>query len=269
MKHEKRKDRASGRNGLRTHGQVAQRLRRSVCRMTVVFTAVMAAAAGTPAAQAQSRERAEWLAPLVDAFNAFAGQFAEIGFGYVNVTDRQLERIQGATCEVLATGHGAESVGRAVASLNPGTLQGELRELPEGSWRGDGFAEFLAYEDDLLEGEGVSDAARKLSMHLMIVHRERVEGSEPGRLLGDIFSDDGLSPERVAGTVDLVCSSRVDRRDPIKRAMWVWDLGKLVGGLAVVGINAVIAPGLPAVAVKSAVIGGVIAYSGLEQIVDL
>ena len=241
----------------------------------LVVVAVVAVVTGAPTAQAQTQEQeqTERLAPLVDTFNVFAGQLAEICFNYMNITDDGLRPMRDATCG-LTTADGREAVNHVVTSFRPGELQERLYDLPEDSWRGESFTGLLENEDEILRSSSSSAAARALSLHRMIAHRERSERSGPGGSEG-LFSAEGrramlLSPEGAGDAVDSLCRrSPVGDRHPAERARWVWAAGKFVGGLVLIGVNTAIAPGLPPWAAMSAALGGTVLASGYEDLEDL
>lgn len=227
---------------------------------------VVAAATGTSTAQAQERS-SWWLAPIVNAFNGFAEQWAEIAFHRMDIADDQLEGMRDATCG-LENQEGIEAVRSVVTSIRFEDLQESLGDLPEGSWRGERFDDFLAWENDILGGSGSSETARNISMDLMIVDRVRIHRSNLRRSGEPLYN--GLSHEGVVHSIRSLCEAFPGRARLEKRKRWAWSMFRVMGGLFLIGANVAASPYIQApFAAMSVALGTQILSNGIQDLGDL
>lgn len=231
---------------------------------------VVAAATGASTAQAQEQEQEqmeEWLVPIARAFEEFAVQWVEDPFSFISVNsgNSQLERMNGAVCS-LTDGEGSEAVDGIVESIRPEALWRSLSELPEDSWRGFRYTNFLEWEDGILQERGYSEAVRASSLTVMAAHK-LIRWFRIDRLWNSLFRE--FSRSAVRGAVDSLCRDGRRLEGLAERLRWTWSGLRILGGLFLVSVNTVAVPEQSIWREMSIAAGSVLLASGIIDAADL
>ena len=223
-------------------------------------SAVVLVAAVTGASPAQAQEQMdreqiqEWLDPLVNAANAVARLLARIGGGEITTEDQFASEYE-EVCSLIVVVQNRESVYHITESINFEDLERRLGDLPEDSWD-ENFDRFLEWDDEILERYGFREETRMISLRQM----SDLRGSNPGHLVESL--SERLSPNGASRAADSLCevSRSGGWRSLAKTA------SKILGGLAVVGINTLASPGNPPLAAMSIILGGSLVANGMDDI---